>query len=356
MMEAVGKQALEEGVKYGASVTMDYGRFATLIQRLVDHSTKHTNLDAGSSWRDRTPTMIISPHLNHMLNAYAFSGTGTGVTWVMYAPTDSGKTAAAEYLLHGNHKFRPTRALKISAASMQDFAHEYTEKKLNCTPAGNCFHTILIDALVNQPSMASMLAGGADNLQRVMACSPQSTNVISHKEQDPVTIRGNEVYTFDEDCAAEICAKRPVLIIDDFNCDTEANRSFLFQLFTKAASNKVVVFILTKEKDWATEMIGLNGGTKIMPLYGNVNNADFAISGPFEGNPEWNSLVWSVEGLRDLIRPLCEKDHVDPECVVKDGEPCTPGVALRRIPVEAYALKLAEKKKTANEGSGSKTE
>ena len=92
MMEAVGKQALE----YGASVTMDYGRFATLIQRLVDHSTKNTNLDAGSSWRDRTSTMIISPHINHMLYAYAFSGTGTGVTWVMYAPTDSGKTAAAE--------------------------------------------------------------------------------------------------------------------------------------------------------------------------------------------------------------------------------------------------------------------
>jgi hypothetical protein len=104
MMEAIGKKAGEEGLKYGASAVTDYGRFVNLIQRLVDHSTKHTNLDAGSSWAERTSTMIISPHLYHMLHAYAFSGIGTGMTWVMYAPPDSGKTAAAEYLLHGSLK------------------------------------------------------------------------------------------------------------------------------------------------------------------------------------------------------------------------------------------------------------
>jgi hypothetical protein len=44
---------------------------------------------------------------------------------------------------------------------------------------------------------------------------------------------------------------------------------------------------------------------------------------------------------------LCQKKNLDPERVVKDGEPCTPGVALRRIPVQAYNLKLAEKQKAA---------
>jgi hypothetical protein len=347
------EKAGEEGLKYGASAVMDYGRFVNLIQRLVDHSTKHTNLDAGSPLAERTSTMIISPHLNHMLHAYAFSGIGTGVTWVMYAPTDSGKTAAAEYLLHGSHGFRPTRALKISAASMQDFAHDYAGKKLGSPTAGDCLHAILIDALVNEPTIVSKFAGGADNLQRAMSCSPQSGNVISYKEQDAVSIYGNQKFTFDKDCAAEICAKRPVLIIDDFNCDTEANRLFLFELFTKAALNKVVVFILTKEKGWATEMIGMNGGSKIMPLHGNVDNAKFEVSGPFVGPPQWNSLVWSVEALRDLICPLCQEKGLDPERVVKDDQPCTPGVALRRIALEAYKLKLEEKTTLA---SGSKPE
>jgi hypothetical protein len=71
------------------------------------------------------------------------------------------------------------------------------------------------------------------------------------------------------------------LIIDDFMCDTKVNRLFLFKLFIKAAENKVVVFILIKEEGWATEMIHMNGGTKIIPLHGNVNNTAFKVSGPF---------------------------------------------------------------------------
>lgn len=95
---------MEASGKMTGNAVMEYGRFMSLIQRLlVDHSTRFADLEADSSRSERTSTVVISPHLNHMLHAYAFSGLGTGVTWVMYAPTDSGKTAAADYLLHGEH-------------------------------------------------------------------------------------------------------------------------------------------------------------------------------------------------------------------------------------------------------------
>jgi hypothetical protein len=99
-------------------------------------------------------------------------------------------------------------------------------------------------------------------------------------------------------------------------------------------------------------MIRINGGTKIMPLHGNVNNTTLKVSPPppswgLPSGTAWSGVVWSVGALRDLIRPFCEKKKLYPERVVKGGDPCTPGVALRRIAVEEYELKLADKQKTA---------
>jgi len=103
-----------------ASVVTDYDVFGNLIQRLVYSSTKHTNLDAGASGEERTTKMIISPHLNHMLHA-------------MWAPADSGKTAAAEYLMHGNHDFHSARALKSSAASKLVGGADTLQQSIKCS-------------------------------------------------------------------------------------------------------------------------------------------------------------------------------------------------------------------------------
>jgi hypothetical protein len=122
----------------------------------------------------------------------------------------------------------------------------------------------------------------------------------------------------------------PMLIIDNFNSATEKNQKFVEKLLQEASQFKVFVFILTRSEQWATTLVGLNGGTKIKPLHGNVNNADYEDTDPFQGVPEWNTLPWPVETLRELIRPMCDKHGVDPVAVVPDGAEMLPVTANDR--------------------------
>lgn len=95
---------------------------------------------------------------------------------------------------------------------------------------------------------------------------------------------------------------------------------------------KVFVFILTTVESWATTLVGLNGGSKIKPLHGNVDNANYIITDPFPAGevPRWNSLGWPVPTLRELIRPFCVKHSIDPATVVPDGAEMTPVMANDR--------------------------
>jgi len=130
----------------------------------------------------------------------------------------------------------------------------------------------------------------------------------------------------------------PVLIIDNFNRDTDENLNFVTQLFQEASQFGVFVFILTSNKVWATTLVGLNGGSKIKPLYGNVNNTDYEITGQFSGVPDWNTLPWPAENLRELVRPKCNRHGVDPATVIPDRAEMTPVEAgdkvLRLVPRE----------------------
>jgi hypothetical protein len=125
--------------------------------------------------------------------------------------------------------------------------------------------------------------------------------------------------------------KMPMLIIDDFNEATEKNTTFVKKLLQSAATRGVLVFILTEKRDWATTLVRLNGGRKIKPLYGNVDNADYTPTGDFAGNPMWNSLPWRVETLRELILPGCTERGVDPANVVPDNANMTPAEAKRKL-------------------------
>jgi hypothetical protein len=123
----------------------------------------------------------------------------------------------------------------------------------------------------------------------------------------------------------------PVLIIDNFNEATEKNKTFVKKLFNLASAYKVFVFILTTKRDWATTLVDLNGGAKIKPLHGKVNNADYELVGNSTGVPDWNSLPWSVETLRELILPNCQKHGKDPTEVVPDGTIMTPVIAHDKL-------------------------
>ena len=79
--------------------------------------------------------------------------------------------------------------------------------------------------------------------------------------------------------------------IDDFNTDSEENEKFVThcQHYTRASRSKIIVVLLTKEKYWATKLVKLNSGTKIVPIHSNVNNT-WDIEDPFTEEPDWKDM------------------------------------------------------------------
>jgi hypothetical protein len=120
----------------------------------------------------------------------------------------------------------------------------------------------------------------------------------------------------------------PLLVIDNFDEQTDENEAFVKKILQDASDTDVFVFILTKNKDFATGLVALNGGRKIKTLFGNVDNSNYRRTGRFEGPPEWNDMPWSAETLRDLIRPQCDNYKIRPEELVPDGASMKPRKAL----------------------------
>jgi hypothetical protein len=58
----------------------------------------------------------------------------------------------------------------------------------------------------------------------------------------------------------------------------------------------VMVFIFTKDNDWASAMIKIIGGTRIFPLQENVDN-DWDGTERFSEDPRWNGLKWTVDSI-----------------------------------------------------------
>lgn len=123
----------------------------------------------------------------------------------------------------------------------------------------------------------------------------------------------------------------PVLIIDNFNAETEENKKIVIQLCNLASASRVFLFVLTANRAWATTMVGLKGGSKIKPLHGNVNNPDYTLDGTFSGNPDWIVLEWPVAKLRELIQPMCQKHGLSTAEVVPDNARMNPVEAKDRV-------------------------
>jgi hypothetical protein len=81
------------------------------------------------------------------MKAYQFYGSDDdGVVLVGFGPQDSGKSMAAEFLLHGDHNFRPVRGLMLTAARMGDFAKGFGENYLGQS-SGALTAAVLVDAV-----------------------------------------------------------------------------------------------------------------------------------------------------------------------------------------------------------------
>jgi hypothetical protein len=122
-----------------------------------------------------------------------------------------------------------------------------------------------------------------------------------------------------------------LLILDNFNEVYVENQAFVKKLLQEASQYNVFIFIMTSNRDWATTLVGLNGGSKIKPLYGNVNNTDYKIYLKFSGVPDWNTLPWTIECLREFIRPDCEACNIAPATVVPDSTLMSPVEAMDKL-------------------------
>jgi hypothetical protein len=268
--------------------------------------------------------VVKSPHIELMVAAYSIASRGRIA--VMCSPVDNGKSTAAEFFIHGNHPFRPERSLMVSAAGMDNFALQLSEL-MGVKSASLEMDELLCMALAqkSQDSSAAvdLVLKAGDVVDSSLCFTPSSRHSLKHE----IEMYGRKSIP---PPAVDI-GRMPVLIIDNFNEATEKNKKFIEKLFNLASAFKVFVFVLTTKRDWATTLVGLNGGAKIKPLHGNVNNADYELAGGFTGVPDWNSLPWSVETLRDLILPKCQKYGKDPTEVVPDGAIMTPVIAQDKL-------------------------
>jgi hypothetical protein len=273
-----------------------------------------------------------------MLEAYRVASGGRII--VVCSPADSGKTKAAEFLIHGKHPFRPPRSLMIDSSAMEDFPTEFCRDELGVEKqAGPVLGQILCKALtsVEPPSSAGEFAAKAGkrkkrfNLLVRLGMAMDKATCTLQETRPFVEANAINMYGPGKIPSPAVDRKRmPMLIINNFNCATDKNKKFVQKLLQEASQSKVFVFILVRSEQWATTLVGLNGGSKIKPLHGNVDNANYEITDPFQGVPQWNTLPWPVETLRELIRPVCVKYGIDPVAVVPDGAVMLPVTANDR--------------------------
>jgi hypothetical protein len=276
----------------------------------------------------KNKAVVVSPHISRMLDAYELA-SGGGVL-VLCAPSDSGKTCAAEYLMLGDHAFRPDQSLMISAVAMKNFAVEFADLTLGCKKAGPFLSKLLCQALATDPGSVQGSVAKAGKVASMGSC--KASEAVAFNNNTPLSSYGpNDTYTSEP---IETFQRLPVLILDNFNEESQENTTFVKNLLQDATDHEVLVFILTKESDWASKMVKLNGGTKIKPLFGNVNNPDYSEVGTFSGEPDWNTLGWDVETLRELIRPQCVKNSLDPIELIPDRAVVGPREAKAKVHFE----------------------
>jgi hypothetical protein len=189
------------------------------------------------------------------------------------------------------------------------------EGVLYCPQLASTLSVHLCLALASRAPADPSFLGKVSNWIECLSCL--ALDKVNFDEQRPITIYGPTSKEVPVDGATSKLS--PILIIDDFNEVTEANKGFVKELLREAEKLGVVVFILPRDQDWATTLVQLNGGSKIKPLIGNVDNRDYNGIGVFDEVPTWNAMDWSVTHLRELIRPRCVQNNLNPESIVPDG-------------------------------------
>ena len=111
----------------------------------------------------------------------------------------------------------------------------------------------------------------------------------------------------------------PTLIIDDLP-ESEANDRFVNRLYTRAYAEKISVLILTKDDQWATKMIkDINGGVKILPVDGEIENPRGNSVEPFTEVPRWTGMGWNLADLQLFALKIPGETVLNPLLKYQDG-------------------------------------
>lgn len=288
---------LEDALE-ASSGAFEYAKAEAMKGYFVDAASENTILTGSAIQKD----VVLSTHIQKMVNAYKARAVG-GVV-VVCSPPDSGKTHAAEYLIHGDYLCRPSRALKVTARGMENFPAEFA-LAFDAEKLEQHLATTLCQALApNRGSKQENLNQfGKDTRQAALAVRFPT---VALDIDSPLKVYGKEQLPVPtvEFLRTGVFERLPMLIIDDFNKRTKENLKFVEELLQDSAETGIFVFILTKDPAWATELVQLNGGRKIKPLVGNVDNKNYEQGKKLVGIPRWNELPWSLRSLQDLVRPL----------------------------------------------------
>jgi hypothetical protein len=95
-----------------------------------------------------------------------------------------------------------------------------------------------------------------------------------------------------------------MLIIDDFNSEIQQRTKLSLWNYSSRLPLQEFSFILTTKESWATTLVKLNGGAKTRPLHGNVNDADYRLTGPVIEEPDWNLIGIPCHGTYILCENL----------------------------------------------------
>ena len=325
-ISSIGGSAVEEAAKRVKDFSISVCRVN------LDRMAKENSVVGAEEVDDVVGGVTMSPIIKAMLEACFLSlpRGGNGTTWVVCAPTDQGKTVAAQFLIHGQHSLRPKRSLKIDATNMTNFAKDFAEY-LQCSAAQSCMSQLLCEALSDtalkgEDGQVAKATASAMNVSGKYLCVPGKSTALGNlmEMRHANTHKILSIDTKDDEPA-------PILIVDEFYSDTEENLNFVRTLLRDAAARGIVVFLMTRDPSWASKLIKLNGGTKCKPLPYNIDNPDYDGSRRFTENPLWNELFWSEEELRESVRLICKKYDIAPETAVPDDAKLTPAEATKIV-------------------------
>ena len=287
---------------YLASSAVNLGQWFWLVDLLSELAGKRESLDVAPDREILVASGSVTDILNHYIQAEE------GKTYICFGKSGSGKTTAAYYLLHGDHTNRPNRAIMINAGGVSDFPANFAINR-NAPDAAPRLERILCSALVfdqkkkdPSPGTAKLIWNFLSRMRRMIdGCTSPGL------EPAPVSLQSGETLGIGAGRPFANRCDLPLLIIDDFAKST-VNSDFLAKLYGQVASTKTTALVLTKDEEWADEMIKINGGVKILPVDHVVGNPKGGSVEPFTEKPQWTGMGWNIDHLHKFAALLGDPD------------------------------------------------